>query len=82
MNEVWRKAATELSLCGLRVFVFLLVHRKEKRDWTPEAFVRWTGMIPNTGRKNWRDGIANLVEKGFIEFVDERIEMKIVRIEK
>lgn len=72
---MWQIAAQKCKLCGLRVLLFLLTHKNQK-EWTAENFISWMSMEYQTGRKNWREGITDLVMQGLIEWDGQVIQIK------
>jgi hypothetical protein len=87
-TEVLGKASGELKLCGLKLYLYL-AGNKDGYKWTlnPTAYANWLGLdyanasTARAVRKAINDGIADLIEKGYLIAIDsnnfEFMEQKI-----
>lgn len=77
-TEVLGKAAGELKLCGLKLYLYL-AGNKDGYKWTlnPAAYANWLGLdyanasTARAVRKAINDGISDLVEKGYLIAIDD-----------
>lgn len=77
-TEILGKAAGELKFCGLKLYLYL-ASNKDGYKWTlnPSVYANWLGLDYSNSstaravRKAINDGIADLVEKGYLVVIDE-----------
>lgn len=79
MNE---RALRELTLSGLRVYVYCLLKNKERYRWNGQDFTKFLDMEYKAGTQIWKNGVLNLIENGFVEKTDDPHEsIKFKRME-
>lgn len=92
-TESLGQASGELKHCGLKLYLYLSGNR-DGFTWTlnPSAYASWLGMDYSskgrTVRKAIDDGIADLIENGYLEVISEDdeiykfLEQKVPKIEE
>lgn len=74
-------ATGELKLCGIKLYLYLSSNR-DSTVWNlnPAAFANWMGLDYTNAtqaravRKTVNDGIADLIDKGYLKVVDSELE--------
>lgn len=61
----YQKILQELSLNGLRVFFYCLLHKRE--EWDHIKYGSWMGLEYSNSKKSWKTGVENLEEHGYLK---------------
>lgn len=69
----YQKILQELTLTGLRVFVYCL----KNMHWHSTGYTQWYGMEYKKGQNDWKRGMENLIENGYIERDGEKYRWTI-----